>query len=180
MTTKCYSCDAIECSADLRVGTLFEIYIQSMKKMMRLATLILLIFTLSACDFNADNNSDEKPVQYDAKLCQRLLDVSKDNKLSREQLDDLAEQFDLLLTQLTAEVNEIKKLKTQDERCEKLSALNNDPEVIMLGEMFEVLNQPYEQSGYTNEFGENIKKLNVPTRRKAIQSTLIQLSKDCQ
>lgn len=139
---------------------------------------IIMVYT-SSCDFNKNKISEEagssateqqdndKPT-YNLDKCKTLLTAGEQKELSAEQISELIDQFDGLLTHIDTETNRIAKMPAGQEKCNAWGILKNSREVKAAALAYTILNTADKQKGFNNSVGQRIKALNANDRMKKI------------
>lgn len=159
-----------------------------MKKILYFISIsIISLGLLSSCNLKSSGNDSEgqeetegKKEAYDKELCDKLLAKAKENKLSSEDIIQLADEFNNLLSYLEKKIDKIKEMPAGEKRCEKVIELEDTPEGQAIDKIYKTLNHADRQEGFTTEVGAKLKSLNVPERQKAMNNTLRDIIKDCQ
>lgn len=131
-------------------------------------------------DSTKTEKQKEGTPKFDAVLTTKLVDLGDEKKLDSEQLGQLIAQFDLLLKQLDAEIDEIAKMPAGDAKCEAIHKLGKRDNDRLLERVYSCLNHADDQPGFNNEIGSRLKNLDVRKRQKNMRNKIKAIVSECQ
>lgn len=131
-------------------------------------------------DSTKTEKQKEETPKFDATLTTKLVNLGDEKKLDSEQLGQLIDQFDLLLKQLDAEIDEIAKMPAGDAKCEAIHKLGKRDNDRLLERVYSCLNHADDQSGFNNEIGSRLKNLDVRKRQKNMRNKIKAIVSECQ
>ena len=131
-------------------------------------------------DSTKTEKQKEETPKFDATLTTKLVNLGDEKKLDSEQLGQLIDQFDLLLKQLDAEIDEIAKMPAGDAKCEAIHKLGKRDNDRLLERVYSCLNHADDQPGFNNEIGSRLKNLDVRKRQKNMRNKIKAIVSECQ
>ena len=131
-------------------------------------------------DSTKTEKQKEETPKFDATLTTKLVNLGDEKKLDSEQLGQLIDQFDLLLKQLDAEIDEIAKMPAGDAKCEAIRKLGKRDNDRLLERVYSCLNHADNQPGFNNEIGSRLKNLDVRKRQKNMRNKIKAIVSECQ
>lgn len=131
-------------------------------------------------DSTKTEKQKEETPKFDATLTTKLVNLGDEKKLDSEQLGQLIDQFDLLLKQLDAEIDEIAKMPAGDSKCEAIHKLGKRDNDRLLERVYSCLNHADDQPGFNNEIGSRLKNLDVRKRQKNMRNKIKAIVSECQ
>lgn len=131
-------------------------------------------------DSTKTEKQKEETPKFDATLTTKLVNLGDEKKLDSEQLGQLIDQFDLLLKQLDAEIDEIAKMPAGDAKCEAIHKLGKRDNDRLLERVYSCLNHADDQLGFNNEIGSRLKNLDVRKRQKNMRNIIKAIVSECQ
>lgn len=131
-------------------------------------------------DSTKTEKQKEETPKFDATLTTKLVNLGDEKKLDSEQLGQLIDQFDLLLKQLDAEIDEIAKMPAGDAKCEAIHKLGKRDNDRLLERVYSCLNHADNQPGFNNEIGSRLKNLDVRKRQKNMRNKIKAIVSECQ
>lgn len=131
-------------------------------------------------DSTKTEKQKEETPKFDATLTTKLVNLGDEKKLDSEQLGQLIDQFDLLLKQLDAEIDEIAKMPAGDAKCEAIHKLGKRDNDRLLERVYSCLNHADDQPGFNNEIGSRLKNLDVRKRQKSMRNKIKAIVSECQ
>lgn len=131
-------------------------------------------------DSTKTEKQKEETPKFDATLTTKLVNLGDEKKLDSEQLGQLIDQFDLLLKQLDAEIDEIAKMPAGDAKCEAIHKLGKRDNDRLLERVYSCLNHADNQPGFNNEIGSRLKNLDVRKRQKNMRNKIKTIVSECQ
>lgn len=131
-------------------------------------------------DSTKTEKQKEETQKFDATLTTKLVNIGDEKKLDSEQLGQLIDQFDLLLKQLDAEIDEIAKMPAGDAKCEAIHKLGKRDNDRLLERVYSCLNHADNQPGFNNEIGSRLKNLDVRKRQKNMRNKIKAIVSECQ
>ena len=123
-------------------------------------------------DSTKTEKQKEETPKFDATLTTKLVNLGDEKKLDSEQLGQLIDQFDMLLKQLDAEIDEIAKMPAGDAKCEAIHKLGKRDNDRLLERVYSCLNHADNQPGFNNEIGSRLKNLDVRKRQKNMRNKI--------
>lgn len=131
-------------------------------------------------DSTKTEKQKEETPKFDATLTTKLVNLGDEKKLDSEQLGQLIDQFDLLLKQHDAEIDEIAKMPAGDAKCEAIRKLGKRDNDRLLERVYSCLNHADNQPGFNNEIGSRLKNLDVRKRQKNMRNKIKAIVSECQ
>lgn len=131
-------------------------------------------------DSTKTEKQKEETPKFDATLTTKLVNLGDEKKLDSEQLGQLIDQFDMLLKQLDAEIDEIAKMPAGDAKCEAIHKLGKRDNDRLLERVYSCLNHADNQPGFNNEIGSRLKNLDVRKRQKNMRNKIKAIVSECQ
>ena len=131
-------------------------------------------------DSTKTEKQKEETPKFDATLTTKLVNLGDEKKLDSEQLGQLIDQFDMLLKQLDAEIDEIAKMPAGDAKCEAINKLGKRDNDRLLERVYSCLNHADNQPGFNNEIGSRLKNLDVRKRQKNMRNKIKAIVSECQ
>ena len=131
-------------------------------------------------DSTKTEKQKEETPKFDATLTTKLVNLGDEKKLDSEQLGQLIDQFDMLLKQLDAEIDEIAKMPAGDAKCEATHKLGKRDNDRLLERVYSCLNHADNQPGFNNEIGSRLKNLDVRKRQKNMRNKIKAIVSECQ
>ena len=131
-------------------------------------------------DSTKTEKQKEETPKFDATLTTKLVNLGDEKKLDSEQLGQLIDQFDLLLKQHDAEIDEIAKMPAGDAKCEAIHKLGKRDNDRLLERVYSCLNHADNQPGFNNEIGSRLKNLDVRKRQKNMRNKIKAIVSECQ
>lgn len=131
-------------------------------------------------DSTKTEKQKEETPKFDATITTKLVNLGDEKKLDSEQLGQLIDQFDLLLKQLDAEIDEIAKMPAGDAKCEAIHKLGKRDNDRLLERVYNCLNHADDQPGFNNEIGSRLKNLDVRKRQKNMRNKIKAIVSECQ
>ena len=131
-------------------------------------------------DSTKTEKQKEETPKFDATLTTKLVNLGDEKKLDSEQLGQLIDQFDMLLKQLDAEIDEIAKMPAGDAKCEAIHKLGKRDNDRLLERVYSCLNHADDQPGFNNEIGSRLKNLDVRKRQKNMRNKIKAIVSECQ
>lgn len=131
-------------------------------------------------DSTKTEKQKEETPKFDATLTTKLVNLGDEKKLDSEQLGQLIDQFDLLLKQLDAKIDEIAKMPAGDAKCEAIHKLGKRDNDRLLERVYSCLNHADDQPGFNNEIGSRLKNLDVRKRQKNMRNKIKAVVSECQ
>ena len=131
-------------------------------------------------DSTKTEKQKEETPKFDATLTTKLVNLGDEKKLDSEQLGELIDQFDMLLKQLDAEIDEIAKMPAGDAKCEAIHKLGKRDNDRLLERVYSCLNHADNQPGFNNEIGSRLKNLDVRKRQKNMRNKIKAIVSECQ
>lgn len=131
-------------------------------------------------DSTKTEKQKEETPKFDATLTTKLVNLGDEKKLDSEQLGQLIDQFDMLLKQLDAEIDEIAKMPAGDAKCEAIHKLGKRDNDRLLERVYSCLNHADNQPGFNNEIGSRLKNLDVRNRQKSMRNKIKAIVSECQ
>lgn len=122
----------------------------------------------------------EEAPKFDAALTTKLVDLGDEKKLDSEQLGQLIDQFDLLLKEYDADIDDIAKMPAGDAKCEALRKLGKHNNYQLLERVYNCLNHADDQPGFNKEIGSRLKNLDVRNRQKSMRNKIKAIVSECQ
>ena len=131
-------------------------------------------------DSTKTEKQKEETPKFDATLTTKLVNLGDEKKLDSEQLGQLIDQFDLLLKQHDAEIDEIAKMPAGNAKCEAIKKLGKRDNYRLLERVYSCLNHADDQPGFNNEIGSRLKNLDVRKRQKNMRNKIKAIVSECQ
>lgn len=131
-------------------------------------------------DSTKTEKQKEETPKFDATLTTKLVNLGDEKKLDSEQLGQLIDQFDMLLKQLDAEIDEIAKMPAGDAKCEAIHKLGKRDNDRLLERVYSCLNHADNLPGFNNEIGSRLKNLDVRKRQKNMRNKIKAIVSECQ
>lgn len=163
-----------------------------MKTLFKLfAVSAIIIACATSCDFiknkvsgdtepsNPEQQDNNQP-KYDLDTCKTLLTAGELREMTTEQINELVDQFDGLLSYIDDEITRIAKMPAGQEKCDAFNSLKDSREVKASALAYTILNTADKQKGFNNTVGQRIKALNANERMKKISTKGDALYSECK